>query len=270
MRFRQVISAIIATALVMMPARDNPRASIWNEPSKPDIDVGISERLGLDLAKDAVFKTEDGREIKILDALGRPTVIAFVYHKCRDVCPLLLTGATEVMSKIPESPGRDYNFIAVSFDETDTPEAALKAKENYITALGRPVEGAGFGFLTGDNANIKKLADSAGFGFKRVKDGFAHTAALVVVSPSGKIARYLYGVSFLPFDLRMALTEAAEGRTGSTARKALLYCYSYDKEGKRYVFNILKVTGTITLAFAAGFFAYLVVSSRKNKGGHDA
>jgi protein SCO1/2 len=118
-------------------------------------------------------------------------------------------------------------------------------------------------FLTGDQENIHKLTDAIGFHFKRQGQDFLHPVSLVILSSEGKITRYIYGTEFLPFDLKMALMEASEGRVGPTLSKVLKFCFSYDPEGRKYVFNTLKVTGIVTLLFAFGFILFLVLKGKK-------
>jgi protein SCO1/2 len=182
-------------------------------------------------------------------------------------CPMLLTGLAQVLGKLElVKPGKDFQVITLSFDDKDTPKTAAEKKVNYLKAVGKPFPEDSWKFLTGDAANIEKFTDSIGFKFQR--DGehdFSHPVTIVIVSPQGKIVRYLEGISFLPFDVTMALNEAAQGKIGSPARKALMYCFSYDPLKKSYVFNILKVTGTVMVLFVASFFAYLMITGKRKE-----
>jgi protein SCO1/2 len=118
-------------------------------------------------------------------------------------------------------------------------------------------------FLTGDRESILKLMDAVGFYFKREGKNFLHPVALIILAPDGKITRYLYGTEILPFDLRMALLEASEGRIGPTISKVLRFCFSYDPKGRKYVFNTLKITGIVTLTFAFSFILFLIWRGRR-------
>ncbi len=231
-------------------------------------DISLDERLGQYLPADTMFTDEYGIKADLEKWIDKPTIIAPVYLTCMHECPLLLTGLAKVLGKLDlVKPGKDFQVIALSFDDNDTPKIAAEKKGNYLKAIGRPFPPESWKFLTGDAANIKKFTDSIGFKFQR--DGeheFSHPITLVIVTPGGKIVRYLYGTNFLPFDLAMALTEAAEGRVGSPARTAIMYCFSYDPLKKSYVFNILKVTGSAMVLFAASFFVYLIISTKKRGG----
>jgi protein SCO1 len=223
--------------------------------------------LGQYLPVDAVFSDESGSRVNLRNMIDKPTIIAPVYFGCMHVCPMLLNGLADVLGKIDMmKPGKDFQVIALSFDDKDTPEIAREKKRNYVKAIGRPFPANAWTFLTGASPDISRFTDSIGFRFQR--DGahdFSHPVTLVVIAPGGKIVRYIEGVSFLPFEVSMALTEATTGQVGHPARKVLMYCFSYDPLKKSYVFNILKVTGTAMVLFVGGFLAYLLISTKKNR-----
>jgi len=227
-------------------------------------EVGIDEHLGQTIPPDITLLDEEGRMVSTGDIINGPTIFSLVYLGCRKMCPLLLRGEAEVISGLEQKPGQGYNLVSVSFDENDTPEDARKARGIYVEAAGLAPE-SDWKFLTGNKESIDRLTEALGFRFERTGDGFSHVAALIVVSPKARIVRYIYGIKFLPFDIRMALAEAERETVGLSAKGALLYCFRYDPEGKRYVFNILKVTGTVTILSAIILFAYLVRSSRKRR-----
>jgi protein SCO1 len=229
-------------------------------------DIALEEKLGHIIPADAEFRDENGKKVLLRSLIDRPVIIAPVYLKCMHECPLLLTGLARALGKTElVQPGKDYRVIALSFDDTDTPSLAKEKKKDYLKAVGRPFPPDAWTFLTGNAADIRKFTDSIGFTFQRDGTDFSHPLTIVVLAPGGKISRYLYGMSFLPFSVTMAVTEAAEGKIGSTAGRVLNYCFSYDPLKKSYVFNILKVTGTAMVLFAASFFAYLMLSTKKHR-----
>lgn len=232
---------------------------------EPPAYIGIEEKLGETVPLDLTFFDETGKKVSLRELVDRPTVVSFAYYSCGDVCPLLLGGVAEVLRKLDAEPGVDYRAVTISFDELDTPAVAAEKKVNYLKAIGKPYPPEAWRFLTGDKETIRKLTDSVGFTFQRKEDIFIHSVSLLVLSGEGKIVRYMYGKTFLPFDLKMALLEASEGRTGPTISKVLLYCFSYDPEGKRYVFNLLKVFATTTVLFLAGFFIFLTRAGRRQR-----
>jgi protein SCO1/2 len=226
----------------------------------------VEEKLGLKVAADAVFRGEDGAMITIGDLIRRPTVISLVYHRCGHTCPTLLAGLADLLGRVDLKPGKDFTFLTISFDELDTPEVARAKKMNYLAVIGKPFPEAEWRFLTGDAENIRKFTDSVGFNFVREKDGFNHPVVLIVLSPDGKIVRYLYGKNFLPFDLQMAVSEASQGKVGLSVQRLLLFCYSYDPPGRSYVFNILRVYGTVMILIVVSLFVYLTVTRKKTDG----
>lgn len=230
-------------------------------------DIALEEKLGQYISADAVFIDETGRKVNLGKLIDKPTIIAPVYFKCMHECPLLLAGLARALGKTDTiRPGQDYHVIALSFDETDTPARAKEKKKDYLRAVGRPFPDDAWAFLTGSAADVRKFTDSVGFTFQRDGTEFSHPLAVIVLAPGGKITRYLYGMTFLPFSVTMAVTEAAEGKIGSTAGRVLNYCFSYDPLKKSYVFNILKVVGTVLALFVASFFVYLVLTTKKNRG----
>lgn len=228
--------------------------------------IGIEEKLGQRIPLDASFRNEEGKEVLLKDMMGKPIIVSLVYLKCSHTCPLLLGALAEVLGRLDLKPLKDYSVLTISFDEEDTPDIARDKKRNYLQAINHPFPETAWRFFTGDRENIKKFTDAVGFNFRREESGFAHPVALIVLSPDGRIVRYLYGRTFLPFDLTMAITEADKGKIG-LSRGVLLYCFSYDQPGKRYVFNILKVFGTVMIVSLVSFFLYLTVTGRRSQGG---
>lgn len=236
-----------------------------HETTATSADIALDYKLGQYIPTDTVFRDENGNEVNLKTMIDKPTIIAPVYLGCTHTCPLLLTGLAEVLGKLEMvKPGRDFKVITLSFDNKDTPAMAREKKNNYIKAVGKPFPSQDWTFLTGGSVSIKEFTDSIGFKFQRDSEhDFSHPVTLVVIAPGGKIVRYVEGTSFLPFDVTMAVNEAAEGRVGQTGRRVLMYCFSYDPLKKSYVFNILKVVGTAMILFVGSFFAYLMITTKK-------
>jgi protein SCO1/2 len=225
--------------------------------------LGIDEQLGRSVPLDATFNEENGHPVRLGQLINKPTILALVYLHCRNVCSILLENLADTLDKLPAEPGKDYVALAISFDENEKPALALKNKEMYLKMIQRPFPETAWRFLTGDRENIRKLTEAVGFHFKRVGEDFEHPVALVILSPEGKITRYMNGTDMLPFDLKMALVEAKEGRIGPTISKVLRFCFSYDPKAKKLVFNVLRVTGVVTLLFAASI---LFLALKRGKG----
>jgi len=225
--------------------------------------IGIDEKLGQFIPLDLTFYDENGNPVSLKQLIHTPLILAPVFYRCPNVCSFLLFNLTGVINKLPSEPGKEYQVWTVSFDETEKPDLAFEKKKMYLKMIEKPFPEDAWRFLTGDKENIHKLTDAIGFHFKKQGEDFLHPVTLVILSPDGKITRYMYGTEFLPFDLKMALLEASEGRVGPTLSKVLRFCFSYDPKGRKYVFNTLKVTGIVTLLFALSLILFLVFKGKK-------
>ena len=227
--------------------------------------VGVDERLGAKLPLGLSFRDETGRAVRLSELITGPTIIMPVYYGCTNICNYLQGGMARVLPEIRRTPGTDYRVLSISIDETETPQLAARYQKMYLSALRTPFPPDAWRFLTGDAASIKALSDAAGYRFQRRGRDFMHPVACFVVARDGMIVRYLYGTSFLAKDLTLALVEAREGRVGTTIRKVVGYCFSFDPASKSYEFNLLRVCATVVLACCGAFFAFLVLSGKKAK-----
>jgi protein SCO1/2 len=225
--------------------------------------IGIDEKLGQLIPLDLPFHDENGNSVSLKQLIHTPTILALVYYHCPNVCNFLLQNLADVLNRLPEEPDKEYRVISVSFDEKEKPPLALQKKKTYLPMIDKPFPENAWRFLTGDKENIRKLTDAVGFHFKRVGDDFEHPVSLIILAPNGKIARYMYGADPLPFDLKMALIEASQGKIGPAISKVVRFCFSYDPKANKLVFNTLKVTGTVTLFFAFSFIVFLLFKGKK-------
>jgi protein SCO1/2 len=215
-----------------------------------DIVEHLDERLPLDLE----FTDEDGNRVRLGDIIdgSRPAILQLGYYRCPMLCDLVLNAAMEGLNGVEDlSAGADFDVVSVSVNPEEGPELAILKKKGYLLDYDRPGASRGFHFLTGPAENSKALADAVGFGFARQDDGeFAHAAAIYVITPDGRISRYLYGVEFEPKTLRFAIMEGGEGRIGSTLERFILWCHVYDPESGSYqlfAFRVMQLGGVATL-----------------------
>jgi protein SCO1/2 len=246
-----------------------PRPARAEAPSEAPLDVGIDEKLGQSVPLDLMLVDEQGDRISLRDILDKPTLLTLNYFRCTGLCTPLLNGVAEMLGRTDQVPGKDFQVISVSFDPRDNAELAGLKKENYVKPLGPVFPPKAWRFLTGDPISTKKLADSVGFRFAKRGDDYVHAGAIMVLSPTGKVTRYLYGVTFLPFDVKMAVAEAAQGRTGPTIARFLRFCYSYDPAGRRYFLDITRVAAAFTIVLALGF-GIVIAANRKKRPRSDA
>ncbi len=229
-------------------------------------ETGIVEKLGSDIPMDVELYDESGNLVTLGSVLKKPTIITFVYYECPGICTPLLTDLAKVVDKMSLVPAKDYQILTISFDDRETPEMAASKKENYLSELKRPIDPAGWRFFTGDRANIRRLTDAAGFYFKRDQEMWIHPTALIAVSPEGKITRYLYGINQLPMDVKLAIMEASQGRTGPTIAKVLNFCFAYDPVGKHYVFDIVRISGLVMVVLIGFFIYFFLIRPRRIEG----
>ena len=227
-------------------------------------ELGIYEKLDEFLPETLTFVDEQGDTVNMREMIDKPTVLVPVYYNCPGICTPLLEGVADVIDKTDPVLGVDYQFFTFSFNYEETSDLALKKKESFSKLVkGNHDLANGWRFFTGDSANVYKLLNAIGYAVKKEGKEYIHPSAIVVVSPQAKVTRYLYGTYIMPFDLKMAVVEASEGRSGPTINKFLKYCFSYDAEGKKYVLNITKVSGSIIIFLAVMLFLVLVLKKKK-------
>ncbi len=239
--------------------------SSGQDESAPKPEIGIYERLGETIPNDIVLVNEYGQQVNLKSLITKPTIFSLVYFRCPGICSPLLNGMTKTIDKTDLEPGKDYNIITMSFDQNEGYQMAAEKKENYLDQLNRKIPGDSWRFLTGDSINVRKTADALGFKFKREGEDFIHGASIMVVSPEGKIVRYLYGTDYLPFDFKMAVTEATEGKVVPSISKIVKMCFSFDPEGRRYVLNVTRIAGAGMLVLLGVFVVFLNIKKKKNK-----
>jgi len=247
--------------LVFMPAFISLQAQ---DLAQQSLEIGVEEKLNNYVPLDAFLFNIEGDTVYLRDIYDKPTILNFVYYRCPGICSPLMDGLAEVIDKSDMVIGEDYQAITISFDPREANFLAERKKNNYQNLMEKKEQAEkGWTFYTADSANIAKLTDAVGFRYKAVGNDFIHSATLVVTSPEGKITRYMNGIYFLPFELKMSVIDASEGKVGPTINKVLQYCYSFDPEGQEYVLNITKITGTLMIFIALIVFLVLVLKKRK-------
>lgn len=236
------------------------------------IEVGIDEQLGSFIPLDVHFQDARGNEVSLRELISESdaTVLAFVYYQCPGICSPLLFELSDVINKSDLELGYDYNVIAISMDEYETPEIAAEKKRMFFSVLNSNVPADSWVFLTGDSTDIKTVSDAAGFYFKREGEQFRHSGAFIFIDKEGKICRYLFpgysdrrGFSILPFDFKMAVLETNRGKVSPTIARVLQFCFSYDPEGKGYVLNVTRIFGAGILLLAVLFLIFIIFKPKK-------
>lgn len=243
---------------------DHDHQKMMEEAEKADLPVGIEEKLG-NMLPDAEFTDSEGNRVKLRDLADIPVLLLPIYYRCPDVCNLLQGSVASILPDVKLEPGKEIRVVSLSFDPRETPKDAARAKRNYTAIAGDAFPPEEWVFLTGDMHSIDAVLDSIGYTVQKQGGLWAHPVAAITIAPGGKVVRYLYGTSFLPFDITMAGTEAAQGKTGLSVKRLLSFCYNYDPEGRRYVFDILRVSGFSILGFVGIFLAWLFLGGKKKR-----
>jgi protein SCO1/2 len=233
-------------------------------------EIGFDQNLDERVPLDATFRDERGREVRLGEYFGRrPVVLVFAYYDCPMLCTLVVNGLSSALGVLSLDPGKDFEIVTVSFDPRDTPAAASAKKATYLQRYKRSGAADAWHFLTGDRPSIDRLTKAAGFHY--VWDGqtrqFAHPTGVIVLTPDGRLARYLFGIEYGARDLRFAIVEASSGRAGNPADALLLYCYHYDPATGRYglaVMRAVRLAGAATV-LAIGTFIVLMVRKEKSR-----
>ena len=242
----------------------------WASPAAAQLNLGVPHELqGVDVEEkpnaqvplDAPFVAEDGSPIRLRDLMrpDRPVILQLGYNRCPMLCNLVLNGAVNGLKGVDWNAGDQFDLVSVSVAPTETPELAKVKKDGYVLEYGRDGATRGFRFLTGPAESSRAVADAVGFRFREQENGeIAHAAVLFVLTPDGRVSRYLYGTKFDPKDLRLALLEASEGKIGTTLDRFILWCHVYDPDARGYVLfavRLMQLGGLVTLVvLGAGLF----------------
>jgi protein SCO1/2 len=276
------LSALIAAlALVALPAAAQmtgaPVAGYKRDPGVASSavpaalrDIGFDQRLGDRLPLDTVLRDEQGRSVRLGEYFSRrPVVMVFAYYDCPMLCTLVINGLSSALDMLSLDPGRDFEIVTISFNPRDTPAAAAAKKAVYLERYHRPQAAEHWHFLTGDEPSIAQVTKAAGFRYAwdETTKQFAHPTGVMVLTPDGVLARYLFGVEYGPRDLRFAVVEASSGRVGSPADALLLYCFHYDPATGRYglvVMRAVRLGGVATVLALAAFIVVMVRRERRD------
>lgn len=234
--------------------------------------IGVDEHQGAFVPLDLTFINEKGEKVTLKEMMkGKPTMLSLNYFRCSGICTPQLEDMAKMFGQLDLTENKDYRVLTISFGEGETSALAAAKRKTMLHAIPRKFDNDAWHFLISDGNSSAQLSKAVGFNYKKeispagVVD-YIHPGTLIMLSPQGKITRYLSGINQLPFDVKMALLEAGEGKIGPTIAKQLLLCYAYDPKGKTYIFQWEKIAGVVMTLIMLIFFVYLIVSTkRKNK-----
>ena len=261
---RAVLMALFCAASVPLARAEDGRPAALR-------DVGYDQRLGELLPLDVALKDEAGRNVRLGDFFGKkPVVFSLVYFECPMLCTLTLNGLVSALGVVNFDAGNEFEIVTVSFDPRDTPASAAAKKKAYLARYGRAGAERGWHFLTADVPTVERITKAVGFRYAWDAETrqFAHPSGIVVATPEGRIARYLYGIEYAPKDLRLALVEASAGKIGNPVDQFILYCYQYDPARGRYGASILRLVrlGGVATVLALGTFVGMMWRRERIQG----
>lgn len=228
----------------------------------------FDQKLNTQVPPELHFRDEAGRDVALSSYFGaRPTVLIMAYYNCPNLCPLTIDNLVGNLRKIAFDAGNQYNVVAVSIDPREKPALAASKKQHYLTQYARPATAAGWHFLTGEEANIGRLAAAVGFhyAYDKQHNEYSHPSGLIVLTPQGRISRYFYGFDYSPTDLRLGLVEASAGQIGTPIDQVLLRCYHYDPVTGKYDVAVLNIARFVGVATMLGVGALVLISRRDGK-----
>jgi protein SCO1/2 len=243
-----LLTLALAAGPVQEPGAAPPSADLPQEVAG----LAFEQRPGAQTPLDATFRDERGETVRLGDLVrGKPAVLVLAYYRCPQLCTLVLNGLLDGLRGVPYRPGEEFSVVTVSFDPRETPELAAAKKAQYVESYGRPGAAKGWHFLTGDTDQIDRLAGGVGFhyAYDAKHDRYNHPSGVVILTPEGRVSRYLFGIRFLPRDLKLGLIEASAGQVGSVVDQLLLFCFHYDQAGGKYAFavmNAVRAGGALT------------------------
>jgi protein SCO1/2 len=215
--------------------------------------VGIDQKLNQSIPLNLTFRDENGAPVQLAQFFGqKPVILTLVYYNCPMLCTQVLNGVESGLKELHIDIGKQFDVVTISIDPTESHVLAKVKQEMYVGMYGRPGAAQGWHFLTGDEPQIKQLADAVGFRYAYDPDTkqFAHASAIMLLTPEGKISRYFYGIQFPSRELRLGLVEASEGKIGTPVDQVLLFCYHYDPATGKYgllISHVIQAGGLLTV-----------------------
>ena len=227
--------------------------------------IGFDEKQGQYAALDIKLVNENGDTVLLKDVIRKPTILNMVYFECPGTCSPLMWGISKFIDAVDLKLGEDYQVVTISFDPTENIRLGIKKKASYISTMKNKESAKYWQFFVSDSIDIAKLTQSVGFNYQKINNQFVHPTGLIALSSDGKITRYLRGIDFLPFDIKITMVEAANGKIGPSINRLLALCYSYDNKGNQFVFNVTRVSAIVILFFVVLIFLALAFRRKKSK-----
>lgn len=262
-------SSVLCLALAMSSRAANAQVNVLPREMQ---NIGVIEHLNGQVPGDTTFLDENGHPVRLGQYFDgrRPVVLNLAYSRCATLCNMVLNAAVRGLQETTWSVGEEFVAITISIDPRETPRVASERRGRVLAQYNRPSAARGWHFLTGSESQIRRVADAVGFQYRydRAQDQYAHPAVTMLLTPDGKVARYLYGIQYKPTDVRVGLLEASQGRSISTVERLILYCYHYDPQGQGYVLwamRVMRLGGALTLLVFGSFLTVMWQRERRRR-----
>jgi protein SCO1 len=280
----QSLSILLFSAIFAVSAVNEPHAQMAAGPASagfkreagtpasqvPQVlrEIGFDQNIDQRVPLDSTFRDEGGATVRLGDFFGKkPVVLVFAYYDCPMLCTQVINGLSSALGVMSLNPGKDFEIVTVSFNPRDTPATAAAKKAVYLDRYKRPGAAEGWHFLTGDQPQIDRLTKAAGFRYAWDAETkqYAHPSGVIVLTPDGRLSKYLFGIEYGPRDLRLCIVEASEGKVGTIADALLLYCYHYDPMTGRYGLVIMRAIRIAGAATVLALGAFIIVMVRRER-----
>ncbi len=263
------MACALGLALVLAPGRSAAQINVLPQELHG---VGVQEHLLAQVPLDATFTDQDGRVVRLGEYIhgSRPVVLNLVYYRCPMLCSMVLNSVLHVLQQESWTIGSQFDVVTISIDPRDTVPVAAEKRQRMLRLYNRPGADRGWHFLLGNETSARRVADAVGFEYRydAQQQQYAHPAVTMLLTPEGRVARYLYGLEYRPNDMRLGLLEASQGRSISTVDRIVLFCYHYDPRGGRYVLvarRVMQLGGVVTMVLLGGMVGMLWVRDRRRQ-----
>tara|TARA_B100000029_G_scaffold505920_1_gene587641 strand:- start:141482 stop:142378 length:897 start_codon:yes stop_codon:yes gene_type:complete len=283
-----IFSILLALSLSMLPNIGYGQGGVRNRPTiskdvgvgpgleaaaTPEIlkNVGVEQNIGNLLPLGQNFYNEKGELVKLSSFFNnKPVILSMVYYDCPMLCTEILNGLNRSLAPLKFTIGDEFEVISVSFDPTENYELAAEKKALYTQRYNRSGAQKGWHFLTAEAPAIDKLAKTVGFNYvyDESTGEFVHGSAIMVITPTGKVSHYFFGIEYPSEDIRLALVESSEDKLGNIFDQVMLYCFNYDPEQGRYgivIMNTIRVAGLFTLLAMGSFMIIMFKRDRRKR-----
>lgn len=259
-RYLLLIAGIVVGVLVA----GTPAYAHGPTGNDPLAQIDFTPKLNESIPLDVTFRDDAGTQVQLAEFFGqKPVILLFAYYECPNICDMALQGVAESLRKLEWDLGDEFEVVTVGIDSGETAQIATAKKERFVSMYGRSGAEAGWHFLTGEHAEIDRVADAAGFeyAYDAKQDQYAHATGILILTPDGTISRYLAGIQFSPRDVRLGLVEASQNKIGTPVDQVLLRCYHYDPTTGKYslvIMNVLRLAGGATVLLLGGFMVIMI------------